>query len=105
MWQDSETNIIVLNTALKYIIPRNTKKTQPYKLDFNSRSLKSNRLVSGLRPTIPKYFIKICSVVFLNNPVNRQTDRKTDRQTDTGENNNRLFSAISNNTFQRVFNG
>jgi len=29
MRQDSETNIIVLNTALKYKIPRN-KKTQTY---------------------------------------------------------------------------
>jgi len=29
MWQDSEINIIVLlNTALKYKIPRNTQKTQ-----------------------------------------------------------------------------
>ena len=30
MMQDSETNIIVLNTALKYKIPRNTQKTETY---------------------------------------------------------------------------
>ena len=32
MRQDSETNIIVLNTALKYKIQRNTQKIQIYQI-------------------------------------------------------------------------
>jgi len=41
MRQDSETNIIVLNTALKYKIQRNTQKTQIYQItaDYEFRHL------------------------------------------------------------------
>ena len=50
MRQDSETNIIVLNTALKYKIPRNTKKHKhitTHKHILKRASAEAKRSIAG----------------------------------------------------------